>query len=412
MNSIPRLGLVLAVVLVVGLVAATAPTTSAQCFGPDQLDIGPCCAPVLPNLPPFPPVNIGGLGICWDDCLDIAQEDLRITWSPPAQISCDEYISQLTVEDAAGIPLLSGTMFLEYTRTWDEFDTTGSQVQVWRFVVKADISPVTGGVFNPCVMPTCMPPVGPHPTAYYYGYMDYMGCAAAGPWENALVLKHMCDAFVHQPIFSDRPGVFHPTSSYAIVAPHSTLQPFVPGNNPAPGGPLISEATRSKAPTPIGQCLVEDRVMFGDLTPLGAGCLCPLMSFPNQMTVREFSGVTACGGAWVSLNILWPSPLPWYHLVTTSIGRWTNPAVYPGEEFAWVDEGLFIHQDACTGDFVELKYGGTTAKGWPAVLHNGITTQNFTDLADNYSAPVSGPHPLPLYGSVMPTEHLIYVNVP
>ena len=86
--------------------------------------------------------------------------------------------------------------------------------------------------------------------------------------------------------------------------------------------------------------------------------------------------------------------------------------VYPGLEAAWADEGLFIRQDACTGDFVELKYGASTDKGWPVLLPIPVIVSKFTDLADNYSAPLSGPYPLPINGHVMPTDHLVYVNEP
>jgi hypothetical protein len=406
------------VVLVLALVAL--PSVSAQCFGPDLLDLGPCCGPAALNLPAFPNVAIQGLGVCWNACTVASQRDLRVRWTPPSQPFCGEYVTQLTVDDAiTGAAVLSGLLTLDYTRTWTEFDTLGNPQQVWRFAAKADVSAVVGGLIHPCLIPACIQPLGPHNTAYYYGYVDYTICTAAAGWQNALVLYHACDRFVHTPGFSDRPGVFHPSGSYAIVAPHSTLQPFVPSNNIAPGGPLLAEATRNVDTTsvPPAPCRVEDKVAIGSLTPLGAGCLCTMTTLPKQQTVREFKGSTTClnaigiPGAWTSLNILFPT-LPWYHLVSTSIGCWTNPTVYPGAECAWVDEGLFVVQDACSGDFVELKYGGSTAKGWPGVLPSGVTTMNFLDLTDNYTAPLGGPHPLPIIGSVRPTDHQIYVNEP
>ena len=121
--------------------------------------------------------------------------------------------------------------------------------------------------------------------------------------------------------------------------------------------------------------------------------------------------MTGIPGGWTSLNINFPV-LPWFHMVTTSIGFWGNPNVYPGQEVAWVDEGLFVHQDSCVGNFVELKYGGSTAKGWTAMLQTGVIASQFTDIADNWSAPLLGPYPFPIYGSVQPTDHLIYVNKP
>lgn len=420
MKTASRLSLVLSVVaLVAGLIGPAASTASAQCLGPDDLDVGPCCAQTIPTLPAFPSAQIPALGICWDTCTVVGQQDLRVQWTPPTQPFCGEYVTQLTVDDpATGTPVLTGTLTLDYTRTWIESTTAGVATQVWRFVAKADLSAIPGVPPPACVVPSCIQPIGPHRTAFYYGYVDYSSCSAAGPWENVLVLYHACDKFVHTAGFSDRPGVFHPTGAYAIVAPHSTLQPFVPANNFAPGGPLVAEATRNvDTSTSPSLCVIEDRVVSGDIQPLGWGCFCPFSSVPKHQTARVFKGQTVCvnaagiPGSWTSLNILFPT-LPWYHMVTTSIGCWGNPGVYPGDECAWVDEGLFITRDACTGDFIEIKYGGTTAKGFTVVPTWSNVTQTFTDLADNYSAPLSGPHPLPIYGSVRPTDHLIYVNVP
>jgi len=390
---------------------------SAQCFGPDNLNGGACCVPVTPNLPVFPGASIPGLGICWGQCTVNNQRTLKVTWTPPAQPSCAQYTTTLTVFDGgSGLPLLSGQITLDYTRTWDEITTTGTVAQVWRFTAKADLASLALPGSPPCPIPNCIAPVGPHPTAFFYGYVDYTNCTASGGWENALVLYHACDRFIHTPGLSDKPGVFHPGSSFAIVAPHSALQPFVPGNLIAPGGNVIAEATRTVITVAPSTCISEDPVAFGSMTPLGAGCVCNLAANPKQQTLRQFQGQTLCTttagtpGAWASLNVNFPT-LPWFHMVSTSIGTWSNPNMYPSIESAWVDEGLFIHQDTCSGNFVELKYGASTRNGWTVLSIPGSPT-NFTDIVDNYTAPLLGPYPLPILGSVRPTQHLIYVNEP
>ncbi len=401
------------------LLLPAAPVVSAQCFGPDNLDLGPCCAATLPNLPVFPGASLPGLGICWGQCTVNNQRTLKVAWTPPAQPFCAEYTTTLTVFDgSSGLPLLGGQLTLDYTRTWDEITTTGTVAQVWRFTAKADLVSLAAPGGPPCPVPNCIAPVGPHPTAFFYGYVDYTNCTAAGTWENVLVLYHACDRFIHAPGLSDRPGVFHASSSFAIVAPHSALQPFVPVNVVAPGGNVFAEATRSVTTSglPPFACTVEDPVAFGSMTPLGAGCVCTLSISPKQQTLRQFTGQTQCTttagtpGAWTSLNINFPT-LPWLHMVSTSIGRWTNPNMYPSTESVWVDEGLFVHQDACTGSFLEQKYGASTRNGWTVLSIPGSPT-NFTDLVDNYTAPLAGPFPTPIMGSVRPTDHLIYVNEP
>ncbi len=406
--------------LAVALLVGAAPAAKAQCFGPDGLDVGPCCGLVFPNLPPFLAVSMGGLNICFTQCSSTATRTLKVSWTPPVQVACGQYNTTLLVTDAgAGTPLLTGTLVLDYTRTWDEIDTAGNLHQVWRFTAKADLSAIPGVLPPSCSIPNCIAPFGPHSTAFYYGYLDYAEpCVVGALPANALVLYHACDKFIHAPGLSDKPGAFHPTSAFAIVAPHDTIQPFVPMNTMASSGALVAEATRDVLITPPPfACIVEDRVAQGNMQKLAAGCLCPLANNPKQVTLRNFKGTTNCvnaaglPGGWASLAVAFPI-LPWFHLVSTSIGSWSNPAVYPGKESAWVDEGLFIHQSACNGDWVELKYGGSTRDGFTAILPIPVPVKNFTDLVDNYTAPLFGPYPSPIMGSVQPSDHLIYVNEP
>jgi hypothetical protein len=406
--------------LALALLVLFAPTAPAQCFGPDFLDIGNCCQPAQPNLPDFPPVLLPALGICWKDCAVDETRNLRVDITPPGVVTCGQYVSELKVlDDLSGAIVLEGALVLDYTRTWIETMPSGDLVQVWRFVAKVDLISVGAGAFFPCVTPECVTPAGPYQRAFYYGYMDFAGCDGPVFGQNALVLYHNCDRFIHADGLSDKPGTFHPGRSYALVAPHSALQPFVPGNAVASGGPLLAEATRNVNAfgPPPSQCMVEDRVVEGTMLKLGAGCVCSLSTTPKQQTVREFFGQTACldstgmPGSWTSVDLGFPL-FPWLHVVTTSIGRWTNGNVYPGKERCWVDEGVFAVLDACTGDFAEIKYGASTRAGWTPELPLPVLSDDFTDMADNYTAPLLGPYPGPYVGSVQPTEHLIYVNLP
>ena len=403
--------------LVAGALLGGGSPLAGQCLGPDSLDLGPCCAPAFATIPAFPAGSIPGLGICWSGCSVASTNPLKVSWTAPTASICTMFTSTLTVSDgSSGQPLLTGTLELDYTRTWEEIDPSGISTQVWRFVAKADLSPTPGVVPN-CPMPSCIGPAGPHPTAFFYGYMDYAGCVAGGPFENVLVLYHAADRFIHPPGLSSLPGVFHPTGAYGIVAPHGGLQTFIPGNAIAPGGPLVYEASRDGNIPGTILCSVEDKVINGNMIKLGAGCIATLSLNPKQQTLRNFSGTTTCvaptgvNGGWASLAIAFPI-LPWLHMVSTSIGTWANPNVYPGKESCWVDEGLFVHQDACLGDFVELKYGGSTKGGFQVVLPIPPIVTNFTDLADNWSAPITGPFTFPIMGAIQPTDRLLYVNEP
>ncbi len=410
-------------IALIGLgVILAAPAGAQPCFGPDNLDNGACCQPIPANLPQFTQVAMPALGVCWDQCTPAVQNPLRIEWPTPPQIGCALYEVPITVRDGTtGAILMVGKAEFNYTRTWQELNPAGGLIQVWRFVVKVDFSiPTPSTAAPPCPVPSCLPPIGPHPTAFFYGYADYArACVAAGaPFQQSIVLWHGCDFMIHKPGLSDRPGAFHPTRSYGIIAPHSAAQPFVPMNLPAPAGPLVTEAVRKASVPGVAACTTEERIAGGNLITIAQGCLCPLSNVPPQMTLSFFDGKGTCidatgqGSNFVSQLIAFPT-LPWPHLVQTSIGCWVNPTVYPGNECVWVDEALLRYHDSCVvNDYFEVNYGATTRGGFPVVSPTPIVLNTFVDLVDNWSAPVAGPHILPLMGSRQPTDHLIYVNTP
>lgn len=410
--------------LITTVVAAAAlylsPDARSQCVGPDNLDVGTCCGTATPNFPIWTQGIETGLGICWDNCAPAATTDLVVSWIPPQPNGCASYTSDLSVTLPSGAPLMKGVMSLDYTRTWFEVNSSGQDVQVWRFLVKVDMA--AAAVPGPiCPIPDCLPPLGGEPTAFFYGYLDYatVCVSPAIVYQHALVLFHGCDFLIHKPGLSSAGGVYHPNRSYAIVAPHSSAQPFVPANLPFSGGGLAFEGFRGNTPVAGGTaCEVEDRLSSGAIQPFAQGCLCPLSSFPAQNTLSFASGTGNCPNAigqtnnFESLNVAFPI-LPWPFMVTTSLGRWTSPAVYPGQERAFVNEGLFRTFDVCDNvDYFEVKYGSTTEGGWPAfVFPGGPGAMRLFDMVDNWTAPVAGPHPLPLMGSVMPTDHLVYSNI-
>lgn len=113
LSSLRGLSLRLVPVLVAAALFLASPAVSGQCFGPDNLDLGSCCTPTVPNLPSFPPGTPPALGICWNACSVVGTQNLRTQWSPPSQVTCGQYISQLTVSDSGtGTPLLSGLLVL------------------------------------------------------------------------------------------------------------------------------------------------------------------------------------------------------------------------------------------------------------------------------------------------------------
>jgi hypothetical protein len=384
---------------------------SAQCLVPDNLN-GPCCAPVVANLPVFPPVTLPGIGICWVNCTP-TQTCTQVTLGMPQQIACAQYSIPFEVRDCAGNLLLISKLHADYTRTWEEFPIAGAPpIQVWRFTIKADMNAGPAPVPLGCPVPTCL---GAHPSAFYYGYLDYaQTCQPGGGFEAAVALYHGCDKFQHDPLLSDKPGVFHPGTSYAVVAPSTPANPFIPALSPAPAGPVFAEALRNVPPTTAAAtCIAEEPIVQGVVQFLAQACACPFAFVPPQVTARHIQALTACNSSINSLN-LFPA-FPWFEVMSTSLGSWTTAASYPGPERIWADEGIFLHQDTCDTPgaltlFGEIKYGATTLGGYPAVDFAGQALNKFTDLVNNYAVKVGAPIVGPFVGSVYPSRHLAYLN--
>ncbi len=402
----------LATLVLVGPLTAAA---GAQCFNPDGFD-GPCCTPVTPTLPTFPGFNMQAQGICWDDCNLAAQSCLDVTLTAPLPTTvCGQYSAQLSVLDCSGSPLLSGTATLDYGRRWNETSLPGVvSHEVFRFLIKVDLA---GDFLSTpvCPVPPCVGATPAYPETFWYGYVDFALDCPSLQWENALVLYHGCDDFQHGP-FSATPGLFHDTETYAIVGPDTSGNPFLPFPTlplVPPSGTVVADGTRDVSIP--GTCLADDYLVSGNLQQPVSVCFCPLTIGPPQHTIGLFNGSGVCGTSFNTINLY---PLtPWLYMITTGIGAWTTTASYPGPEEAYTAEGLFFFNDPCTGTgavqtYADVYYGGMTQGGYtvipdPAVL----VTQEFVDLASNYSLALPSPPVFPLMGKVMQTDHVISGNM-
>jgi hypothetical protein len=398
--------------------AALGTRASAQCFnGPDGLT-GPCWEPTQAILPSFPDISLPATNICWTNCAP-NQLCSRVTLPAPAFVSCGVYTSDLVVSDCAATPndLLKGRLRMDYTRTWDESDPgpPARRVQVYRFVVKIDMDLVNAST---CYTPSCLPAV----TAFYYGYVDYAFDCGTGAVEASMVLFHNCDLFIHGPQ-SATPGAFHPNTTYAIVAPHTALNPFTPAIPAPPAGNIVAEAVRNVS-VPGATCTYEDPIASGAIGYLGSVCGCSFNFTPPQLSARTFRGMGSCldptGAATTFTTVNATPAFPWFHMMTTAIGVWTTPLTYPGEEAAWVDEAAIYYKDSCTATaglataWGEVYYGASTSQGY-AVVPGPLApplTPHFTDLASNTWWALPGAPPSTFMGKVLPSRNLIYVNVP
>lgn len=395
----------------VGLaVVGTVPSLTAQaCFGPDGLD-GPCCTFVTEDLPTFPDLSMQGSALPWQDCMPLPKLGVAMSLGGPQQLACGSYVSPFSVTTAAGIVVASGELELTYSRTWDEISPAGQVHQVWRFLIMGNLDVAPTPVPQPAI-----PPVSP---AFYHGYIDYaLPCnAPLVTWRHAMVLFHNCDDFLHRPGLSANPGVFHPDRTFAFVSPDTAAQPFDHTVIAPPmSGPVMMGALRDPSPAAIAACTTRDRVAQGALDPIVEGCACPLtVNLPPRNVATRMSAFGVCGGGTLSLDTS-ALGFPWLHLISTSIGRWTNGAVFPGEEGALVYEGPVVWQEGCTNQrFAELHYGAATQQGWTRVSPLPVLLpQNMLDMRSNWSIPIPGPVALPIVGAVFPSpfrRHVLFLD--
>lgn len=354
------------------LVAVLASSTwsarpSAQCPVPDQLDGGPCCALAMENIPFFPKVSVDSLDICWRDCGIDSVRLIRAVWTPIKILSstgpdCGVYRSRLDLIDGAGLVAWTGTMRLQYSRTWLELGPAGP-LQVWRFLVNGNLRPATTVGPIPCPLPPCAPAFG---SVRYTGYIDYaQSCNAAGGLEVAWMLTHTCDTIDHAPGFP-RAGVFHPGRDYTFVGPAAG---FVPAPVVATEGTPLSvfeDVRRLRFPVPgtTGpiQCEFEEPFRHSlTVTPL---CLCTVgLPLSPQWVLGSLTGLGGCGTAIATPGLPF---LPGF--LSMGIGSWTLPGAYPGlEDLRW-NAGGYDYTDPCTGAIrPEVFYGVTTLGGYAPI---------------------------------------------
>ncbi|QDU65910.1 hypothetical protein [Engelhardtia mirabilis] len=199
------------------------------------------------------------------------------------------------------------------------------------------------------------------------------------------------------------------------MAPDFASNPFVPSDQ-APLGGVWSGAgfydglrdVNASSPT----CEANEAAALWNNSNIASGCLCPLALTAPHATARHMKAIAGTLSSFESIN-LFPA-LPWYDVVSTSIGSWSNDTSYPGAEHVWVDEGVFLHTEACTVSgppvtYVEVKLGATTEGGYPALVSLLVPSDRFTDMVDNYSVPLGSPISPPYFGSMGPSHHLSFV---
>ncbi|MFN0006834.1 MAG: hypothetical protein ACKVXR_02910 [Planctomycetota bacterium] len=385
--------------VLVGMLAIAAPRAQAQC-GPDGIAGGPCCTPAVANIPPIPAMQIDCRSICFNGCnvsqqfLDCVNLGPHVPAMSGGAIQCGVYDLRFRVK-LCGTPtfLWNGVLKAFYSRTWNEFPVVGATpIQVWRFVVNGDLLPTTA-LTGICRKPSCNPT---YTRIYFSGYMDYALDCSTNTWSVSFAISHECDA-IHHPPGSARPGAFHPTRSFSIVGPGTGFVPASTG--PRSDGAITSGAVRWNpwTPAPAIGCLHDEPVTGGFLAT-NDFCFCVAagpLQYANTM-VNASSGILGCGSS--------VSPDPGGSMFFQKrIGGWTNPAVFPGVEFALFDFGYLRYANGCTTanpPTREWFEGGETIGGYLAadLLSGAALDPEFEDLGScnnsktNPAVRIGGPH--------------------
>ena len=345
------------------LALALAQPAAAQCAAPDFLDGGACCAPAQTSRPIVPNFDHDVLSVCWRDCDVESVLVARAVWDTTAMTfpsgPCSLFSKRLRLFNTAGMLMWRGRLKFNYSRTWSERDvSTGTERQVWRYLVNGDMRPGVATTVAPCPRPPCASAFSNR--VKFTGYVDYVETCGSALREYAWMVTHACDAIDHQPGL--RGGSFHPNRSYTFVGPAAAFA--LGSTGPVEGGSTGSDALR-RVPFASGApsgCEFEQQVQ-STLTPQAQFCYCGPVAAPPQFHVADLVASTPCG-----TSITTPGgPLaPGY--MSMGIGSWTDPTAYPGLESVRWTVGNYDYGDPCSSTLRnELFFGVTTQGGFQGV---------------------------------------------
>ena len=379
--------------------ASLAPAARAQC-GPDGLNGGPCCAPAAAALPAFPAVNQTARWICFDGCLSPSAQVYCSHLGAPLPVMsggalvCGAYSIRVNLKDcASGALIWNGSVNATYSRNWQASSLAGAiNLNVWRFVVNGDLLPAPALQTNPCLRPDCL---NNYARLYVTGYVDYAFDCAAGTWQVSWMLDHECDS-VHHALGTARPAPatgLHPTRSFTVVAPDAGFVVSPTGTNQS-NGAIAQQALRKNNWAASPQICMFEESCQGVFQAQQQFCQC-VPAAVSQYITTNVNAVGGCGSTIApSANGLFEQK---------RIGRWTNPAVYPGSQFVLFDFGWLATGDGCTGAGTQEWYEGVeTIRGYPAFDFAGTPLgSQFEDLG---SANLSATSQAPRIGA----PHVVY----
>lgn len=349
----------------------------AQCIGDDGLNTGNCYQVVQANLPQFPALRSLGQWVPYRNCSVGNAIKTSLGLPAPQQIACGYYtMTGVRLRDANTGMLLwdpSALWLMVYSRTWMETPVINNQpqrVQVWRFLVNADVKPsnqlmAAHPVHDPnfdYLIPASVYNGNPQPV-HYSGYIDYAYNCSTNRWSFVFGVQHACDVFTHNP-FSAYPLGGHPNWSYVTVAPSN----FTPSTTlPGITGTIMGDGMRMYRFGNWPRCESEQPITnAGAMQRIQRKCPCgPTPSLNGQFIEYVSRARSDCRSSAVSIT---PFNALWGGSVQMSVGTFTDPNSYPGQESLYFNWDPTFYVDGRTNtQSIELFVGVGTQKGWPAI---------------------------------------------
>lgn len=335
--------------------------------------------------PPFPTLTLQGRSGVIRDC-GLEAQVATTTSVASFPVIDDYYLFSISI-NGLGVVINNATFLAKYSRTWMEATSAGP-VQVWRFLVNADVT----YALNASSVPGVTSPLSSFPPynlpVHFNGAVDYVRQCGTTNWNVAYWLTHGCPTEMHAP-WSQVPiaaASAWPSRTYHFVAPANFNFNAI---GPGPTGNILGEAGRTSGfnTANVYQCSTETPVIGGNISNSPQYCQCLPASgtaLGLRNTDHTLNGFAACVGAIFPFSTIpVPGVIP-SGMRSTSLGSHSF-ALPPGQFYPAI--GMRVNAEVAVFQYVAPVPPCTQIVFSPVQLYGGIATFgtspvfSFTSLA-------------------------------
>jgi hypothetical protein len=392
----------------------------------DNFNMG-CCLPPLPNLPaPGPVTMTANYGVI-TGCAATYTATCQITFGAPLWLLCDAAYIPVTVSGLPNVANFATFVFAKYVRTWEETESSGLPVNVYRLLINGDFF-FSGN--TACLPGTCTPPVCAAPyglPAHMVGHIDYTcDTTNSAGMIAAFSLTHLPGVIQHGPFSTNSiPALSTGTTSYHLVGP----APFSFAPTPVPQGALTGDSARHSTlfVQPFNYFCHNETDVFlgGSLITANVNCLGTASGTPRYHH-QFFTANYQC-----NLPVSFQSiPIPGTPIAATgmlglNLGQYNSGGVFPGQRSLVVNFGVVWNQNfSCSPVLfpIQVLTGVTTTSTIPGRPFGGIpgtpppppatTFADFQNCLPLSLWPSGGGLPVPGYGGLSLPDLVMSVNLP